>query len=53
MKRGVATSAADIDEYGRGKNAMVQEILRAFGLSDDERASIDANQMPSRDEVPR
>ena len=53
VKRRVATTAADIEEYGRGKNAMVQEILRAAGLSDDERASIDANQVPSRDEVPR
>jgi GrpB-like predicted nucleotidyltransferase (UPF0157 family) len=53
VKRRVATTAADIDEYGQGKNAMVQEILRAAGLSDDERASIDANQVPSRDEVPR
>jgi GrpB-like predicted nucleotidyltransferase (UPF0157 family) len=53
VKRRVAAAAADIEEYGRGKNAMVQEILRAAGLSDDERASIDANQVPSRDEVPR
>ena len=53
VKRRVATTAADIEEYGQGKNAMVQEILRAAGLSDDERASIDANQVPSRDEVPR
>jgi len=53
VKRRVATTAADIDEYGQGKNAVVQEILRVAGLSDDERASIDANQVPSRDEVPR
>jgi GrpB-like predicted nucleotidyltransferase (UPF0157 family) len=53
VKRRVATTAADIEEYGQGKNAMVQEILRAAGLSDDERASIDATQVPSRDEVPR
>jgi hypothetical protein len=32
---------------------MVQKILAAAGLTDAERASIDANQMPSRDEVPR
>jgi GrpB-like predicted nucleotidyltransferase (UPF0157 family) len=31
----------------------VRDSLRAAGLSDDERASIDANQVPSRDEVPR
>ena len=53
MKRRVARTAVDIEEYGQGKNAMVQEILRAGGLSDDERASIDANQVPTRDEVPR
>jgi GrpB-like predicted nucleotidyltransferase (UPF0157 family) len=53
VKRRVAATAADIEEYGQGKNAMVQRILRAAGLSEDERASIDANQVPSRDEVPR
>ena len=50
---GSGPSALDIEEYGRGKNAMVQAILRAAGLSDEERASIDANQVPSRAEVPR
>lgn len=53
VKRRVATQAGDIEEYGQGKNAMVQEILHAAGLSDDDRAAIDANQVPSRDEVPR
>jgi GrpB-like predicted nucleotidyltransferase (UPF0157 family) len=52
VKRRVG-AAADIDEYGRGKNAMVQQILAAAGLTDAERASIDANQVPSHDEVPR
>ena len=53
MKRRVATTAVDIEEYGQGKNAMVQTILRTAGLSDDERAAIDGNQVPTRDEVPR
>ncbi len=53
VKRRVGATAANIDEYGRGKNAMVQQILAAAGLSDTERASIDANQVPSHDEVPR
>jgi GrpB-like predicted nucleotidyltransferase (UPF0157 family) len=46
VKRRVGAVAADIDEYGAGKNSMVQRILRAAGLSDAERASIDANQVP-------
>jgi hypothetical protein len=49
----VAATAASIDEYGQGKNAMVQQILAAAGLSEVERASIDANQVPSHAEVPR
>jgi GrpB-like predicted nucleotidyltransferase (UPF0157 family) len=53
VKRHVGATAANIDEYGRGKNAMVQEILAAAGLTDAERASIDANQVPSHDELPR
>lgn len=53
VKREVGATAADIEQYGRGKNAMVQEILAAAGLSDDERASIDNNQVPGPDEVPR
>jgi len=53
VKRGVGAVAANIDEYGQGKNAMVQRILAAAGLTAAERASIDANQVPSRDEVPR
>jgi GrpB-like predicted nucleotidyltransferase (UPF0157 family) len=52
-KRRVGATAANIDEYGRGKNAMIQQILAAAGLSDAERAAIDAVQVPSHDEVPR
>jgi GrpB-like predicted nucleotidyltransferase (UPF0157 family) len=52
-KRRVGASAADIYEYGQGKNAMIQQILAAAGLTEAERASINANQVPSPDEVPR
>ncbi len=53
VKRQAGAIASNIDEYGRGKNAMVQRILATAGLTDAERASIDANQVPSHDEVPR
>ena len=46
VKRRLGRSAADIVEYGAGKNATVQKILLAAGLSDAERESIDANQVP-------
>ncbi len=53
VKRKVGAVAADIDEYGRGKNEIVQEILAAAGLSAEELASIDGNQVPSHEELPR
>jgi len=53
VKRRVGAVAADIDEYVRGKNAMVQRILAAAGLTEAERAAIDARQIPVHDEVPR
>jgi GrpB-like predicted nucleotidyltransferase (UPF0157 family) len=53
VKRQVGGTAANIDEYGRGKEGIIQEILAAAGLSDAERASIGANQVPGHDEVPR
>ncbi len=53
VKRRVGSTVANLDEYGRGKNAMVQKILAAAGLTETERASIDANRVPSHDEVPR
>ena len=53
VKRRVGASATDIDEYGRGKNATVQRILAAGGLTDAERTSIDDNQVPSHDDLPR
>jgi GrpB-like predicted nucleotidyltransferase (UPF0157 family) len=47
VKRRAGAAAATIDDYGRAKNAMVQQILAAAGLTDAERASIDANQVNS------
>jgi GrpB-like predicted nucleotidyltransferase (UPF0157 family) len=52
VKRQAAATAADIDEYGRAKNATVQRILAAAGLSDAERAAIDTRQVPSQIEFP-
>ena len=53
VKKLVAADAANIDDYGRGKNSMVQKVLAAAGLSDEERASINGNLVPSHDEIPR
>jgi GrpB-like predicted nucleotidyltransferase (UPF0157 family) len=52
VKKRVGAMAADIEEYGRGKNAMIQQVLAAAGLSAAERAAIDANQVPSHTELP-
>jgi GrpB-like predicted nucleotidyltransferase (UPF0157 family) len=53
VKRQAGTAAANIDEYGQMKNAMVQQILSAADLSATERGSIAANQVPSHGELPR
>lgn len=53
VKRRVGAVAADIDDYGQGKNAVVEEILAAASLTDAERTSIASNQVPSHDELPR
>jgi len=53
VKRRAAAAAADIEEYGRLKTAMIGRILAAAGLTAAERASIAASQVPSRDEIPR
>jgi GrpB-like predicted nucleotidyltransferase (UPF0157 family) len=53
VKRQAGAQAANIDEYGQAKTAMVQKILAAAGLSDAERESIAGNQVPSHDELPR
>jgi GrpB-like predicted nucleotidyltransferase (UPF0157 family) len=46
LKKRLGASSADIFQYGAGKNAMVQRILDAAGLSQEERRSIGANQVP-------
>jgi GrpB-like predicted nucleotidyltransferase (UPF0157 family) len=53
VKRQIGATAANIDEYGQGKNDMVQKILAAGGLGADARASINANQVPTHDQLPR
>jgi GrpB-like predicted nucleotidyltransferase (UPF0157 family) len=53
VKKQAGATAANIDEYGRAKNATVQKILAAAGLTEAERAAINGNQVPSHDEFPR
>jgi len=53
VKRRVGAVATNIEEYGQGKNAIVQRILAAAGLTETERASIDSNQVPSHEKFPR
>jgi GrpB-like predicted nucleotidyltransferase (UPF0157 family) len=53
LKKRVGLTAVSIEEYGQAKNDLIQEILAAAGLTDAERASINANQAPTRYEVPR
>jgi GrpB-like predicted nucleotidyltransferase (UPF0157 family) len=49
VKRAVSAWAGDIDAYGQGKNATVQKILAAAGMSPDELASIDSFQVPAHE----
>ncbi|MDX6332846.1 MAG: hypothetical protein QOG05_186 [Streptosporangiaceae bacterium] len=53
VKKRAGATAATIDEYDRAKNGIVHKILAAAGLTEAERASINANQAPSHDEIPR
>ncbi len=46
VKMRLAASGVDIYEYGAGKNAIVQRILATAGLNEEERNSINANQVP-------
>ena len=49
IKRQVGAAAADMEAYVVGKNAILQRILAAAGLGDEEIAAIDAaNQLPIR-----
>lgn len=53
VKRRAGIHAANIDEYGQAKAAVVQKILAAAGLTDAERAAIAGNHKPSHDDLPR
>jgi GrpB-like predicted nucleotidyltransferase (UPF0157 family) len=53
IKQRVAATAANIDDYGKGKNALIQEILAVAGFTEAERVAIDTAQVPSHNEVPR
>lgn len=53
LKLRLGPTAATIEEYGQGKNAMVQRILQQAGFTASERSRIDGAQIPPRDEVPR
>ena len=53
LKKRVGALAADIEEYGRAKNALVQEILETAGLTAAERHSIDTAQLPPREGLER
>ena len=53
VKKDAGATSASIEEYGQHKNALIQQILAAAGLTDDERRAIDAAQIPTRDQVPR
>jgi GrpB-like predicted nucleotidyltransferase (UPF0157 family) len=53
VKQQVAAIAANIDEYGKGKNALIQEILTVAGFTEAERLTIDTAQVPSHHLVPR
>ena len=52
-KRAAGARAANIDEYGQAKSAVIQKILAAAGLTNAERASIAGNRVPTHDELPR
>jgi len=53
VKQQVAAIAANIDEYGKGKNALIQEILTVAGFTEAERVTIDTARVPSYHGVPR
>jgi GrpB-like predicted nucleotidyltransferase (UPF0157 family) len=53
VKRAAGARAANIDEYGQAKSAVIQKVLAAAGLTDAERAAIAGNQVPTHDELPR
>jgi GrpB-like predicted nucleotidyltransferase (UPF0157 family)/adenylate kinase family enzyme len=46
VKRQLADTTHDIDVYGQGKSEVLQRILAAAGITDDERASVAAANVP-------
>lgn len=53
VKRQAGARAANIDEYGQLKSAVIQKILATAGLTEAERASIASSNVPTHDEVRR
>ena len=52
MKLELSRTVADIEEFGAGKNSMIQRILAAACLSEEDRASIGSNVVPPRRDRP-
>ena len=52
-KKAAAAEASNIDEYGKIKGPIIQRILALGGLSAEELSSVQSNQVPSHDEMPR
>lgn len=48
VKRQMGVTATTMDDYSRGKSAVIQQILAVAGLSEGERAAIDASQLAQR-----
>ena len=53
VKKRVGATALSIEEYGQGKNTVIQQILAAAGVTDHERRVIDAAQAPTPDDPSR
>lgn len=53
VKLRVGATASSIEEYRRGKDPVIQQILAAAGLTDDERQAINAAQVRTGEEVHR
>lgn len=53
VKKAGATVASNLEEYGRFKSLIIARILAIGGLSEDELSSVQSNQVPSHDELPR
>jgi GrpB-like predicted nucleotidyltransferase (UPF0157 family) len=48
VKKGLGATAGSIEEYGEGKNTVIQQILTAASLTDHERCALDAARVPIR-----